>query len=155
MCSVGNYNVVDDLTTVKLVVIISKYNCHCPCSTGGALQITIDHLPSIGVDEYVHDASCDDNEDTCVDPDHDIPAEDNILKDKACIAYHMSLLQLAQHLDLPQKECKKCGTGIPFQVKMSHRGTAAIIEWVRFHFTAHNFTIDICTSLDTSFGSGQ
>ena len=116
-------------------MIISESDPTYSCSSGGALKVSIDHLPVISPDESVHDGGADDEEPIATpDLEHDIQAEANILEQPACIAYHMSLRQLVERLQLPEQVCKHCGTPSPFDVRITSRGTAAIIEWVSHCF---------------------
>ena len=102
-------------------------------STGGALKLRIDHLPFISLDESVHDEGDDiEGIDPPRDEQHELDGGPTILQEPACIAYHMSLHQLVGRLTLPENECKKCGTPKPFDVRITSRGTAAIIEWVSY-----------------------
>ena len=101
------------------------------CSPGGALKVKIDHLPVLSLDDSVHDVG-DENEESNPqrDEEHELDGGSTILKDPVCIAYQMALHQLVEHLQLPQNECKKCGTPKPFAIRIASRGTAAIITWV-------------------------
>ncbi len=61
----------------------------------------------------------------------------------ACIAYHNCLKQLAQYLVLPVTKCNaedintnlECGACQPFEISVTSRGTAAIIEWVSIYYS--------------------
>ena len=85
----------------------------------------------MSLDEAVHGAGAEDEElHPERDEEHEIDGGPNILQDHVCLAYHVSLVQLVQHLQLPETVCKKCGKSQPFTVRISSRGTASIITWV-------------------------
>ncbi|XP_065109924.1 uncharacterized protein [Paramisgurnus dabryanus] len=120
------------------------YNPHICVRAGGSLptQNTLDDIPERSIDDTVHDIADLDDDDAVADlppfPDQPkVVSEDDILSVPASIAYHSSLHQLVQYLQIPVDTCKKieqrtrqyCGASKPFRIEIRSRGTAAIIKW--------------------------
>ncbi|KAK0147922.1 hypothetical protein N1851_012382 [Merluccius polli] len=121
---------------------------------GGALKAPpcLDSLPVIDASETVHDIP--DIEPPSVDlPPHQQPlhdkltvlTEDDLIGKRASITYEHCLKQLATFLVLPIQKCPyicsvnqvECQCIPPFEVSITQRGTASIMEWVvslLFHF---------------------
>ncbi|XP_028296913.1 uncharacterized protein LOC114458700 [Gouania willdenowi] len=112
--------------------------------TGGALnsKICLDVLPTISMEDTVHDVSANIPDPTDTDL-HTFPesckvmVEDDIIGHPASITYHDSLKRLAEYLCLPVNTCpgkdsktkQKCMETGPFEINIKSRGTAAVIEW--------------------------
>lgn len=64
--------------------------------------------------------------------------EEDIVGQRASMAYHVCLKQLAEYLLLPITRCPnrdpltflQCGASGPFHIQCKERGTAVILEWV-------------------------
>ncbi len=112
--------------------------------SGGALKMpfAVETLPTVGIDEMVHNLR--EKEDTPPEsmsfPDYQrVLCEDDIVGEKAAIAYEENLRQLTGFLRLPLEKCKfsdplvgvECDAVQPFEVIIKSRGTATTIEWVR------------------------
>lgn len=116
---------------------------------GGALPQApcIDGLPAIGLNESVHGISPEPDP----SPEPDSPCDpalfpsapqmsgaEDIVGAQAHITYDVCLMNLADFVVLPVKQCpakraesgEVCGHRPPFKVKIKHRGTASILEWV-------------------------
>ncbi|KAK0147524.1 hypothetical protein N1851_012996 [Merluccius polli] len=113
---------------------------------GGALKAPpcLDSLPVIDASETVHDIP--DIEPPSVDlpppqqPLHDkltVLTEDDLIGKRASITYEHCLKQLATFLVLPIQKCPyicsvnqvECQCIPPFEVSITQRGTASIMEW--------------------------
>ena len=122
---------------------------------GGALQAPpcLDSLPVIDASDTVHDIP--DIEHSSVDlpppqqphfPDTlEVITEDDLIGKHASITYEVCLKQLATFLVLPVQKCPytcgvsqvECQCRPPFDVSITHRGTASIIEWVGVVIALH------------------
>ncbi|KAL7403019.1 hypothetical protein ABVT39_023207 [Epinephelus coioides] len=105
--------------------------------TGGALQaaqVNLDALPAVGLDDTVY-GTTDDPEDAAEQvpvTDAKEAQYDDIIGQPAYIAYQSSLKTLCSFVVLPIDKCpiKDCVSQPPFEVNISSRSSAAIIDWV-------------------------
>ncbi|KAK0148318.1 hypothetical protein N1851_011712 [Merluccius polli] len=111
---------------------------------GGALKVAqvIDNLPTIGIDETVHDLPApevlSDEPLTLEQPGpQKVLSEDDIVGVRAAVIYENSLRQLVTFLTLPVDTCTGvlrngwvCDSVAPFQTIIAIRGTAMSVEWV-------------------------
>ncbi|XP_073711935.1 uncharacterized protein [Misgurnus anguillicaudatus] len=100
------------------------------------MPIHLDDIQPISMEDTVHDA-LDSHEPHITETPTSkeslkVLVVDDVIGHPASIAYHDSLKQLAQFLDLPIQTCKakECGASKPFEISVTSRGTAAVIEWV-------------------------
>lgn len=123
---------------------------------GGALQAPpcIDNLPVIDASETVHDIP--DVEPPSVTlptlqqpgfPDTlEVMTEDDLIGKRASVTYEDCLKQLATFLVLPVQKCPykcdvsqvECQCRPPFEVSITRRGTASIMEWVGVIIILHS-----------------
>ncbi|XP_030262348.1 uncharacterized protein LOC115574863 [Sparus aurata] len=115
---------------------------------GGALQAPPDiaSLPVIDANETVHDIPEMEPDPPAVVPPLpqppfpdvlDVITEDDLIGKRASIAYEDCLKQLASFLVLPLQRCPytfglsqvECQCRPPFEVSITYRGTASIMEW--------------------------
>lgn len=116
---------------------------------GGALQAPPDiaSLPVIDANETVHDIPEMEPDPPAVVPPLpqppfpdvlDVITEDDLIGKRASIAYEDCLKQLTSFLVLPLQRCPytfglsqvECQCRPPFEVSITYRGTASIMEWV-------------------------
>ncbi|KAF0046093.1 hypothetical protein F2P81_002622 [Scophthalmus maximus] len=114
---------------------------------GGALKGAqlIDNLPTIGIDETVHDLPAPEVlsdeplslEQPILPGPHKILSEDDIVGVRAAVIYENSLRQLVTFLTLPVHTCTGvlrnglvCDSVSPFSTNITIRGTAMSFEWI-------------------------
>ena len=119
----------------------------CLSRMGGALKgaQVIDNLPTIGIDETVHDLPapevlCDEPmtlEQPILPRPQKVLSEDDIVGIRAAFIYENSLRQLVTFLTLPVDTCTGvlrnglvCDSVAPFATIIAIRGTAMSVEWV-------------------------
>lgn len=114
---------------------------------GGALKgaQVIDNLPTIGIDETVHDLPAPEvpldeplsHELTILPGPQKVLSEDDIVGVRAAVLYENCLRQLVTFLTLPVNRCTGvlrtglvCDSVAPFSTNIAIRGTAMSVEWV-------------------------
>ncbi|XP_065109929.1 uncharacterized protein [Paramisgurnus dabryanus] len=131
----------------------SEYEDYVPricIRLGGALQAPpcLDNLPVIDASETVHDIPYVHSPSVTLPPLEqpeqpdfpdtlDVMTEDDLIGKPASITYEVCLKQLATFLVLPVQKCPytcdvtqvECQCRPPFEVSITRRGTASIMEW--------------------------
>ncbi|KAG5280138.1 hypothetical protein AALO_G00085400 [Alosa alosa] len=122
------------------------YVPHISIRIGGALPTScIDSLPIISMSDVVHDIDAEIEPPsahipmppTILPAQLEVLAEDDLIGKRASICYEDCLKQLAAVLMLPIKQCPyrcprshtDCPCLPPFEVSITARGTASIMEW--------------------------
>lgn len=106
----------------------------------------LDNLPVIDASETVHDIPDVDPPSVTLPPLQqpdfpdtlDVMTEDDLIRKRAPITYEDCLKELATFLVLPVQKCPytcdvsqvECQCRPPFEVSITRRGTASIMEWV-------------------------
>lgn len=96
----------------------------------------IEELKIIDLEETVHLAQEDEviplHEDHVLksDASNKIMCEEDIIGQRASIVYEAQLQQLVKLLQLPVVNCKTCQASPPFEVHLTSRGTASVIQWI-------------------------
>jgi len=106
------------------------------------MPFPVETLPTVGIDEMVHDLR--EKEETPPEitsfPDYqNVLCEDDIVGKKAAVAYEKNVRQLTGFLRFPLEKCKysdpllgvECDAVQPFEVIIKSWGTATTIERVR------------------------
>ncbi|XP_073669281.1 uncharacterized protein [Paramisgurnus dabryanus] len=115
---------------------------------GGALKgaEVIENLPTIGIDETVHDLTAPDQTAPSYEPmslelpilpgPQKVLSDDDIVGVRAALLYENCLRQLVTFLTLPVNRCTGvlrtglvCDSVGPFSTNITFRGTAMIVEW--------------------------
>ena len=119
----------------------------CLSRMGGALKgaQAIDNLPTIGIDETVHDLPAPEvlSDEPLTLKQPILPGPQKVLSDadivgvRAAVMYENSLRQLVTFLTLPVDTCtgvlrngSVCESVAPFPTVIATRGTAMSVEWV-------------------------
>ena len=111
-------------------------NIACQHRTGGTLNLPapVESLPTIAIDEMVHDLGEEEEPpEEAIPPDYlQVSREEDIVGEKACIAYNKNIQQLTSFLQFPLHKCNMaaCDAVPPFEVVLKARGTATVVEWV-------------------------
>ncbi|XP_076125954.1 uncharacterized protein LOC143105746 [Alosa pseudoharengus] len=122
------------------------YVPHISIRIGGTLPTScIDSLPIIDMSDVVHDIDAEIEppsahiamQPTILPAQLEVLAEDDLIGKRASICYEDCLKQLAAVLMLPIKQCPyrcprshtDCPCLPPFEVSITARGTASIMEW--------------------------
>ncbi|KAK7883964.1 hypothetical protein WMY93_027087 [Mugilogobius chulae] len=110
--------------------------------TGAALRSKIDvtELQEISEEDTIYDFAVTETpaELVMVPEKSKVAVPRDIIGQHASIVYHKCMLELAQFLLLPSDGCKgrnadsneECGEKPPFNISISHRGTAMIVKWI-------------------------
>ncbi|KAL7407972.1 hypothetical protein ABVT39_016406 [Epinephelus coioides] len=104
--------------------------------TGGTLNLPapVESLPTIAIDEMVHDLGEEEEPpEEPIPPDYlEVSSKDDIVGEKACLAYNKNLKQLTSFLKFPLSKCNQaaCDAVEPFNILFNARGSETVIEWV-------------------------
>lgn len=122
--------------------VINYEYISCADRNGGALHDAppcTDSLPNIGLDETVDiDIELPSTQPPVFPSPPEVFTEDDLTGKHASITYEECLKQLATFLRLPVQKCPyrctvshvECQCRPPFEVSITSRGTASIMQWV-------------------------